>query len=94
MPSQRHMREGGDAMQMKWTPCKEKMPTVIDTYIICGKMKYSFESEYEYFVDAADFSPSTTRGEFSTWGDWYEGQDEYEILAWMPLPEPWKEGEE
>lgn len=80
-------------MLTEWIPCRRAMPTAIGTYIICGKMKYSFESEYEYFVDAADYSPSTTGGEFSTWNDWFEGQDEYEILAWMSMPKPWKEGE-
>jgi len=84
----------------KWIPCKDRLPIDNETVLVTGKMKYSWETEYEYFVDCAfvgalhgtpnKFSPF----DFETWNDWYEGQDEYYILSWMPLPEPWKEGEE
>ena len=88
-----------DAMP-RWIPCEERLPDIADTYIVSGKMKYSFEDEYEFFTDAADYEPydephSYKLGDkfynyrFHTWNDWYEGQDEYEILAWMPMPEPY-----
>lgn len=76
----------------KWIPCNEKNPTVMDSYIVSGKIKYSFEMNYEYFVDVAKYDPFD--GTFNTWNDWYEGQDEYEIVAWMEMPKPWKEAED
>ena len=72
----------------QWIPCEERMPIEPDTYIVSGKMKYDFENEYEYFVDAAEYDPYDS--EFSTWNDWYEGQDEFEIVAWMPLPKRYR----
>lgn len=71
----------------QWIPCEERMPKGIGAYIISGKMKYDFESEYEYFVDVAEYDPIDS--EFHSWNDWYEGQDEFEIVAWMPLPKPY-----
>lgn len=83
--------------EQKWIPCNKKLPLEYETVLVTGKMKYASEKEYEYFVDCAfvgslhgtpdNFSPF----DFETWNDWYEGQEEYYILAWMPFPEPYKE---
>lgn len=83
--------------EQKWIPCNKKLPLEYETVLITGKMKYASDKEYEYFVDCAfvgslhgtpdNFSPF----DFETWNDWYEGQEEYYILAWMPFPEPYKE---
>lgn len=76
----------------EWIKCSERMPEMLGTYIVCGKMKYSFEKEYEYFADVAEYAPHddnvTNSDAWQTWNDWYEGQDEYEIVAWMEMPEP------
>ena len=74
----------------EWIPCSEKLPNIGDTVIISGKMKYKHEKEYEEFVDVAIFE-ATQR--FETFNDWYEGQDEFEIVAWQPLPEPYEESD-
>lgn len=44
----------------------------------------------EEFVDVAIFEVTQR---FETFNDWYEGQDEFEIVAWQPLPEPYEEAE-
>lgn len=104
MPEQDFLKWlNGEAEEKQWIPCEERLPDIAATYIVSGKMKYSFEAEYEFFTDAADYVPydephNYKLGDkfynyrFHTWNDWYEGQDEYEIIAWMPLPEPY-EGE-
>lgn len=96
-------QDGLKSNALRWIPCKERLPESDDygTVLVTGKMKYASEKEYEYFTDCAfvnqingtpdNFNPF----DFETWNDWHEGQDEYYILAWMPLPEPYKEeGEE
>lgn len=75
----------------QWTPCSERLPeyekyvlvtfidkSAIDTKVMCVR-------RIEGFVDC----------------DWYwsDFADEYtweasEVVAWMPLPNPWKEGQD
>ena len=82
-----------------WILTSERLPETDGTYLVSGRMKYDWENEYEYFVDCAEYLPlsgdpwpygNTGGTEWGTWNDWYEGQQEYEILAWQPLPEPYK----
>ena len=74
----------------KWIPCSERLPEIGDTVIISGKMKYKGDKDYEEFVDVAIFEVTQR---FETFNDWYEGQDEFEIVAWQPLPEPYEESD-
>lgn len=68
-----------------WIPVTERLPEILHTVIVSGRMKYEWETDFIRFVDVATY----TEGEFfETFNDWYEGQDEFEITHWMPLPEP------
>ena len=85
----------------EWVRCEDRLPDEIDPYLVSGKMKYDTDKEYEYFVDIADYTKvehcdymGKFGGFFQTYNDWYEGQQEYEILAWRPLPEQYKENED
>lgn len=82
----------------EWVRCEDRLPDEIGTYLVSGKMKYDTDKEHEYFVDIADYTKvehcdymGKFGGFFQTCNDWYEGQQEYEILAWKPLPEPYEE---
>ena len=66
--------------EQQWIPCSERLPEVNGTYIVC-------------YEDA------------SVPMDWFNGhwffyrtnpavEETGTIIAWMPLPEPWKEEEE
>ena len=79
----------------KWVKCEDDLPPEEGAYLVSGKMKYEWEKEYEYFIDFADYRKDypyeykgAYGGYFGTYNDWYEGQQEYEIVAWMELPEP------
>lgn len=75
----------------QWIPCSERLPEVYEAYIVSGKQKYEFETEWSYFVDVAVYDPTGERyiGPWQTFVDWKEGQETY-ITAWMKLPEPYK----
>ncbi len=77
-----------------WIPCSEDMPKDGGSfYWVTIKMKYHFETDYEYNVDIASYYDC----HWETWNDWYEGQDYYEIIAWKPCycPTPYQpKGEE
>ena len=80
-----------DVQPVKWIPVTERLPERFETIIICGRMKYSFEKDYCRFVDVACFDKpykEKCQDKWSIFNDWYEGQQEYEITHWMPLPEP------
>lgn len=72
----------------RWIPVEERLPEICTNVLVAGRMKYRWEHKYLQFVDMAFFN----EGEFfETFNDWYEGQDEFEITHWMPLPEHPKE---
>lgn len=75
----------------RWIPCSERLPEVSEAYIVSGKQKYEFETEWSYFVDVAVLHPTGEGyiGPWQTFGDWNEGQETY-ITAWMELPKPYK----
>lgn len=64
--------------QMKWTPCNERMPK--GTVLCCddrGNMLVGLLCKDE--------------AGYMAYGD--DGQEMYNCVAWMPLPEPYKEGD-
>ena len=80
-----------DVQPVKWIPVNEELPTLYHTVLISGRMKYSFEKEYKVFVDVGcliDEDPIS----WEMYNDWHEGQEEFAITHWMPLPEPPKDG--
>ena len=74
--------------QLQWISCSERLPELGDVYLVSGKQKYSYEKEWEYFVDCAMYQPfyGYIDNCWNTWNDWDEGQETH-IIAWMPLPE-------
>ena len=75
-----------------WHRVEEDLPNEFDTVIVYGRMKYDHEKDYEVFVDAAEYGPDNySHDRWVTWNDWHEGQEEFKITHWMPLPEPPKE---
>ena len=70
---------------------KGDYPKDYSTVILYGKMKYSHDEEYEYFIDVAEYLDDHWSSDYDRWStcnDWYEGQQEYKIIAWMPFPDP------
>ena len=54
---------------------------VPDTYIVRIKMKYSSEKEYVYTNEVLDWCG----GYFEWLNDWWEGQQDVQILGCIPL---------
>lgn len=76
----------------KWIPVSERLPEVVDSYIVVVKCKYDWEKEYEIGVDIATYDPYSGNpyidGCWNTYNDWNEGQEYLHVTHWMPLPEP------
>ena len=68
-----------------WIPVTEALPEDACQCIVTAKVKH-VDNYPDYEVDTADFAD----GIFTTANSWWGVES---IIAWMPLPEPYKEGE-
>ena len=65
----------------KWIPCSERLPDNPSPVIITVLWHKPYDN---YEVTIGEYWNET-----EGWGNW----ENAEIVAWMPLPEPWKGGE-
>lgn len=82
----------------EWIPIEERKPAEDGEYLLWGKISEDEESDYQ-FIGNYD----TCGEEFGDWEDYYDSSTlgfldselhkYYEVLAWQPLPEPYKKGE-
>ena len=75
----------------KWIPVTERLPEVVDDYIVVVKYKYDWEKEYSIDTDVATYNPyekAYIDDCWNTYNDWNEGQQYLHVTHWMPLPEP------
>ena len=82
--------------EQKWISVEERLPEVLDLYLVVVKQKYSWEKTYRISTDCASYQPFGEDGYidgcWDTCNDWDEGEDYIHITHWMPMPEPPKEG--
>ena len=80
--------DGIDTLEQepRWIPCNEGLPEKDGMYLV-SEMVYSFNKPrgygYEPTENKVDFV------EFSVAYGWRRAKQLYEIIAWMPLPEPY-----
>lgn len=71
-----------------WIKCEDKLPETLDSYLVVVKMKYEWETEWEYQTDVAYYTMEDGYIDgWNTFNDWNEGQ-ECHIVYWQPLPQP------
>ena len=72
----------------KWIPVTERLPELFEECFVLVKMKYDWEEDYEYNVDAGCYVEENGYIDgFNTYNDWNEGQQYIHVTHWMPLPE-------
>ena len=83
--------------ETQWIPCSERMPEriinddveTVQEFFVTVKERWQGE-EWEYHTDVAEFPGDYIDDLWQTYNDWKEGQ-EVHVIAWIPLPEPYKE---
>ncbi len=86
--------EIGKTPGIGWIPVSERLPEVVDSYIVVVKYKYDYEKEYSYDTDVATYNPyepAYIDDCWNTYVDWDEGQQYIHVTHWMPLPDVPKE---
>lgn len=68
----------------RWIPVSERLPEKSGMYIVTDKVFSLVDSEH-----TGRFKRMTEQVEFCN-GKWQRATRFYEIVAWMPLPEPYK----
>ena len=74
--------EQGKKDGMKWNPCSERFPEETGRFLVCYKSGDISVAKYGY---------NTTHKYKCFWAGYVRAEN---IIAWQPLPEPYKEGEE
>ena len=64
--------------QTRWIPCSERLPKTRGAYLVTTKWESSFSSEVYTEIDIAVY-----RDKLKEWSN-------PDVIAWMPLPEPYK----
>ena len=82
--------------EQHWIPCSERLPEEYGEYQITwitsvSKKRFIGCSEYE-ITGEYDFENDRFKGEWLL-EDYVKAYPDVKVLAWMPLPEPWR-GEE
>ena len=85
-------RRAFDALsEPHWIPVTERLPEtddeVLTTYIVNGDKTKRYTETSSYYFDG--FSGYWS----SPWDEYRIAGTRIEVIAWMPLPEPYKEGE-
>ena len=78
-----------------WIPCSDRLPEVETKVLILVKRKFR-DSDFIYIMTTAMYGDGTVSECDSCWYwyDIYNDQVDDEVIAWQPLPEPYKESEE
>lgn len=76
--------------EQRWIPCSERMPEmpneVLTTYIVNGNRKKRFVETATYYDGDEGFWSSP-------WDEYRVAGTRVEVIAWMPLPDPYEEEE-
>lgn len=84
-----HMNHNGDTEMAGWIPCSERLPNEIEFQETYCRNQYA--AEFLVTIKGAT-RPTTLYFKNNSWFD--EQRNYYKVVAWQPLPAPYKGEEE
>lgn len=80
------MPEAKEDTEPHWIPCSERLPettdAVLTTYIVNGDRSRRYVEESSYYGNNGSWS--------SPWDEYRVAGTSVDVIAWMPMPEPYK----
>jgi len=73
------IRRTMDEITPRWIPVTERLPEEKTEVLVCDKDEFMYIGEYEVFENGKGYWLESVEYRFIT-----------DVMAWMPLPEPWK----
>ena len=75
---------------MDWISVKDELPSVEDDYLITFTARYGRTTRTRPLIQICEWAEY--KGEYY-WGTDVFDYSDVEVLAWMPLPSPYREGD-
>lgn len=78
-----------DLVEPQWIPCSERLPNDSQQVLVYARSTHYALAKYDEMREA----DGTYKKQWVTFDAWKPFYTIKEVIAWMPLPEPWKEGD-
>lgn len=88
---QRRAQSEWNPCNIGWIPCNDKMPEIGRDVLISKKPFNILGFEQRVVIGKRQYDPRSGKPE---WWSGYGVLEDKVVIAWMPLPEPYKEGEQ
>lgn len=74
--------------QTRWIPCNERLPKDYSSCLCTIRNHYTYDNHIEVYDHVVVYNPAEK--------EWLDESSKlaFEVIAWMPLPEPYRESEE